>query len=179
MEAFLIFGVGLGVLILIGATIALIVEIPPVRRYVQSSPNTRFLTVVLFGLTTFAIVFGLLAYIYAFMLNGLTGLTYPLGYFYPDRILNNALDRELWFHLMLPPFRVLTYVCFSQFVEVCQAKNELLVYDFGLWFGYGIRLCISMIPAISCAIRVHQMTRLDQKPIDTWTDDLRKKKRDY
>ncbi|MEM9952981.1 MAG: hypothetical protein AAF846_15360 [Chloroflexota bacterium] len=177
MEAFLIFGIGLFALIFLGIIFALPVEIPPIRRYAQTSKTTQYTTIATFGFITLTITIGLLACVYVIMLNGFTGLTYPKGYFYPNMMLNSALDRELWFHLMLPPFHIITNMCFSQFEEVCVAKDELLIHDIALWFNYVVRLCIAIIPTISCMIRVHQITYIQQKPIDTWIDDPRKKKK--
>ncbi len=159
-----VLGVAIGILALalIGALVSLVVLIPPIRKLGRRSRIARAAEVVVIGVVSFAISFGLftrlgaeVAYIFS-MIVPLTGQEI-------DDPLRPAIVEELWMRALVPP--PWQQPCYTSDTLVCQKADWTMPGSetTGDWGAYLISIGLCLVSSLAGGALAHLFTRKRQR----------------
>jgi len=156
---------------LIGALIALVALLAPIRRLAQSNWIARTITLTVLGLLSLAVGFGIwpkfiadVDYVFSTAVTWDTFEPRTGGVRWPYEGKRPAIVNELWIRKLVPP--PMRQTCYSDDAEVCSVVDDISARyktNWG-WIGYLRDFSISSVSVLACTALVWGFTRRRSLP---------------
>jgi hypothetical protein len=152
--------VGILILALIGALVSLPVLIPPIRKLGQRSTTARVVEIIIIGLVSLVISFGLLTWLNAQVTYIFSTVGTP-PWSQVENPLAPAIVKELWIRRLMPP--PLQQPCYTTDMAVCQ-RADWAPGDtaYANWGAYLMSIGICLVSSLTGGTLAWFLTRQKQ-----------------